>query len=351
MVANVAHVHPFTTIRRERLLPVPGRVLVRKGQQISATDVVAEASLSPQYILLDIPKALGISSKNADKYLQCKVGMQVVAGDILAGPVGFTKRVLRAPKDGKVILASGGQIFLETASVPFELKAGLPGLVMELVDDRGVIIETSGSLVQGVWGNGLIDFGLLSVVASDAKEKLAPHKLTVSMKGAVVLGGMCDDIETLNAAASLPLRGLILASITPDLIPEAKRALFPILVIDGVGNIPMNSVAFKLLASNDKREVNINAEVWNRLSGDRPEVVIPLPASENMPNPKQSVDYAVGQQVKVVRAPYTGKIGKLINIRQGMTTFQSGVSGIAGEVQLEDGDRTLLPLVNLEVLE
>jgi hypothetical protein len=70
--------------------------------------------------------------------------MQVIAGDILAGPVGFAKRVLRAPKDGKVIVASGGQIFIEVKSAPFELKAGLPGIILELVDDRGVVIESTG---------------------------------------------------------------------------------------------------------------------------------------------------------------------------------------------------------------
>ncbi|MBN1535905.1 MAG: hypothetical protein JW908_04160 [Anaerolineales bacterium] len=351
MAANVARIHPFTIIRRERYLPISGKVTVRKGQQVAASDVIAEAYLSPQYVLLDIAKGLGVTSKKADQYLQCKVGMQVVAGDILAGPVGFAKRVLRAPKDGKIIVASGGQIFIEVHSTPFELKAGLPGNVMELVDDRGVIIETTGALVQGVWGNGLVDFGLLSISASNPDEHLSPHKLTVGMKGSVVLAGICNDMEALKSAIDLPLRGLIVGGLHPSIIREAENAPFPILVIDGIGNIPMNPVAFKLLASNEKREVNINAESWDKHTGNRPEVVIPLPAGENMPNPRQTVDFSPGQQVKIVRAPYTGKVGKLMNICTGMTSFSSGVTGIAGEVQLEGGDRAILPLVNLEVLE
>jgi len=351
MAANVAHIHPFTMIRRERILPIPGRVTVRKGQQVSATDVVAEAFLSPQYVLLEISKGLGVPVKKADQYLQCKVGMQVNAGDILAGPVGFAKRVLRAPNDGKIIVASGGQIFIEAKSTPFELKAGLPGNILELVDDRGVVIESTGSLVQGVWGNGLVDFGLLTIAASSADERLAPHKLTVNMKGSVMLGGICDDINVLKSAIDLSLRGLIIGSLHPSLLQEASKAPFPILVIDGIGTIPMNPAAFKLLTSNEKREVNINAEAWNKQTGNRPELVIPLPAGENMPNPRQSVDYMPGQQVKIIRAPYTGKVGRLVDIQSGMTTFPSGVSGMAGEVQLENGDRALLPLVNLEVLE
>ena len=351
MVANVARIHPFTIIQRERILPVPGRVLVKKGQQVSATDVVAETTLFPQCMILDVAKALGVPTKNSDKYIKCKEDMQVAEGDILAGPVGFAKRVLRAPKDGKIILTLDGQIFIEIANAPYEVKAGLPGVVKELMDERGVVIETCGALVQGVWGNGSIDFGLLSVVSSDAKDVLAAHQLTVSLKGAVILAGQCNDLETLNAAASLPVRGMILSSLPPELIPEAQQMPFPIIAIDGVGNIPMNSAAHKLLASNDKREVNINAEPWNHASGDRPEVVIPLPAAENMPNPHPSIDYEAGQLVKIVRAPYTGKVGKLVRIRPGMTTFQSGVNGVAGEIQLEDGVQAIVPLVNLEVLE
>jgi hypothetical protein len=93
-----------------------------------------------------------------------------------------------------------------------------------------------------VWGNGLIDFGLLFVLASTAEERLAAHKLTVTMKGSVVLAGVCDDIEVIKAATELPLRGLILGGLHPSLVQEALKAPFPILVIDGIGNFPMNSV-------------------------------------------------------------------------------------------------------------
>ena len=62
---------------------------------------------------------------------------------------------------------------------------------------------------------------------------------------------------------------------------------FPIMVTEGFGAIPMNSAAFKLLTTNNKREATVNAEHFDRYTGSRPEVIIPLPISSepDEPNP------------------------------------------------------------------
>jgi hypothetical protein len=350
MLAPITHFVPLATVRRERLLPIPGRVVVRKGQKVGASDVIAEGKLAPEHLLMDIERGLGLSESQADHYIQVKVGDQVARGDVLAGPVGLTRRVVRASHNGRVILAGGGQILMEIETPSFELKAGLPGIVIELVGDRGAILELTGALLQGVWGNGRIDSGLLNVLARGRDDELTADRLDVSMRGSVILGSYCGDVEVLKAAAELPLRGLILASLEIDLLPTAARMRYPIILIDGFGRRPMNTSAFKLLTTNERREVALIAEPWDRFTGNRPEIYIPLPASGEPPQPRETEVFAVGQPVRVSREPYAGKIGTLINLQPDNVPLPNGLRAPCAEVRLETGDTAVLPLVNLEVL-
>jgi len=130
--------------------------------------------------------------------------------------------------------------------------------------------------------------------------------------------------------------------------------------------------------------VALNAEAWDRFANRRPEVFIPMgggppptppdkgggesrPATlsvaarlgkggaESPPTPlgkggEEIVEFAVDQRVRVVRAPHKSQIGTIARLLPGMQVFPSGVQGRAAEVRLEDGNKAILPLANLEVL-
>lgn len=350
MLSPITHFLPITTIRRERLLPVQGKVIVRKGQKVSATDIIAEARLTPEHILLEIARGLGLSPNKADAALQFQAGEDISEGDLVAGPVGMGRRVIRSPRSGKVVVAGGGQVLIEVESPPFELKAGIPGLVTELFTDRGAEIETTGALVQGVWGNGSIDFGLLTVLAANPTDVMKADLIDVSHRGAVVLGGYCDNAGVIDMAAEIPLRGLILSSMDSALVPLALKVNVPIVILEGFGQIPMNATAFKLLSTNERREVAVNAEGKDRFSAVRPEIVIPLPASGQLSLPVEMGMFSSGQQVRIVSGPYKAHTGTLVTLRPGLSVLPSGVRALAADVRLESGETTLFPLANLEVL-
>jgi len=350
MLASVVHIQPLVTIRRERLLPIPGKVTVRKGQKVAATDIIAEVDLDPKYTLLDVARGLGVSSDEADRYIQSSLGSKVSSGDVLAGPLGFLKRVVRAPFEGEVVFTGEGVILLKRESQIFGLKAGMPGLVAELIEGRGAIITNTGVLVQGVWGNGQIDAGILVGMAKRSDEVITPDKLDISMRGLVVLAGHCAQSEVLMVAADLPLRGMILASMDSRLATVASKLKMPLIVLEGFGQIGMNSASYKLLTTNERREVTINAEEWDRFTGKRPEVIIPLPAPEDMPLPRETFTYESGQTIRALGSPYWGKIGRINRLLPDETQIPNGLMVRAAEVKLENGSDSIIPLSNLEVI-
>ena len=350
MYAPITHILAGTSFRRERTLPMEGRVLARRGQLVSPVDVVAEAVLNPEHMLLDIARGLDLPAKEADKLLQCKAGDEVGEGDILAGRLGMGRRVVRAPYPGRVMVAGEGQVLLQLDGQPSELKAGYPGLVVDLIGERGVIIETTGALIQGVWGNGRINYGLLSIQALSPNTILTVEQLDVSLRGSVIFGGICIDENVLLAADELPVRGMILASLDSTLVPLALRLNYPIVVIEGFGKLPLNPRAFKLLSSSGQREVALNAEPWNRLAGTRPEIVLTAPAQSIQETPVEGGNLNPGQLVRLTSRPYQGRVGTLAFLHPGVTNLPSGLSAPAADVRLENGEIILIPLANLEIL-
>ena len=350
MQAPVHHVIGLTSIVRERLLPVSGTVNARLQQKVSPNDVVAETRWAREHVLLDVSRLLNVSAEMADRLIKCKVDDNLPANAEVAVGKGMFPRTVRTPRDGRVVAVGGGQVLMEVGEAKVELRAGIPGTVVQIIPNRGVVIQTSGGLVQGVWGNGRIETGLLVNLTETPESVLTVGRLDVSLRGSILLAGMVKDEDTLYAAADLPVRGLILSSIFPSLLPKAREMRYPILVTDGFGTLPMNSAAHKLLSTNAKREVTVNAEVYDRYSGARPEVIIPLPIPTEPPAPQEMETLAPGLTVRMRRPPAMGMVGSIVALKPGLTTLPSGLRAPAAEIKLENGDTVIAPLVNLEVV-
>jgi hypothetical protein len=351
MLAPVTHVLPMTRIRRHRLLPVTGRVLVRKGQTLDPLDVVAETMLEPKHILLDVARGLGLRIAETDQYIERQVGESISEGDVLAGPVGWGKRIVRAPCSGKIILAGRGKILIEEEKEPYQLFAGLPGEVVSLMPGRGAVIESTGALAQGVWGNGKINSGQLRVLIKKVEGILTVDQLDIDLRETVVFAGYSGEEQILQTAAELPLRGLILSSMASSLIPFAEDLSLPVVILEGFGLLPVNSSAFNLLITSDRREITLNAEKMDRYASQRPEVFISLPVNQMVHEPRDGTLFSPGQKVRVIRAPYQSQIGTLVTLKPGLEVLPNGIKATSAEIELENRIKVKLPLANLEVLE
>jgi hypothetical protein len=350
MLAPVLHILPLATIVRERTLPVAGKVNAHVNQRVSPTDVIAEANFAREHVLFDVARTFGVSPSAADKMIKVNTGDRVMQGALVAESGGLFPRSIKAPRAGRVMIVGSGQVLMEVGDTRVELRAGLPGVITQVLPERGVVIRTEGALIQGVWGNGRIDNGLMVNLLQKPDDVLSAERLDVSLRGSVILGGHVRDLETLKAAAELPVRGLILSSLLSSLIVSAYQMRYPILVTEGFGAVPMNTAAYRLLTTNDKREVTVNAEHFDRYYGNRPEVIIPLPVSGEPPEPSTFETFSTGQVVRLRRPPYAGMIGTISDLPPGLSTLPSGLRAPAADVKLENGETVLVPLVNLEVV-
>lgn len=349
MLMNVSHVLPIAKISRLRVLPVPGKVLVRAGQNVDATDVIAEAVLHPEHITLDVARGLGVERSKANRFIQRDIGEDVSSGSVIANRPGLG-RVVRAPSGGKLVAISGGKVLLQVNSKPYQLKATIPGSVHQVEADFGAVIETNGSWVQGIWGNGKLNVGTLETSAEDPSEVLKAENLDPSQRGSIILSGHCNDRKTLEALKKLQMNGLIIGSLPTQLLPIATRMPYPIVITDGFGKLPMNKSAFELLASNVKRHTTLNATILNRIKGEFPEIIIPLESSANAPIPVDLEKLRVGLLVRILKSPYAGAVGTLNRLLTGQYRFPGGLRAEAAEVLFDNEETTIVPLANIEVL-
>jgi len=349
MLAPITHILALTNIRRTRLLDFPGQVLVRTGQKVSASDIIARAQVPSKHMILDIRRGLGIpKASEAESCIVRQQGERLEKGDVIAETNGLFSRIVRAPLDAEIVAIFGGQVLLRTGTTISEVQAGMLGTVVEIVSEFGAVIEVDGGLVQGVWGNGQADSGLLVMETQAPDDELTSQEVDVAMRGAIVVSGHCASADALRAGGDLPLRGLVLSSMSAELIPLASSLKYPILVIEGFGKFPYNQTAFELLKTSEKRDVSINA-VCSQQRGERPELVIPLPATGQ---PAPETDYfAPGQTVRIQGAPYTGKTGTIVWVEEGLYSFLNGLKAPSAEVQIDNDVQVAVPLANLEVIE
>ncbi|MDH3943321.1 MAG: hypothetical protein OEV06_04410, partial [Anaerolineae bacterium] len=88
-LAPVTHFLPLAKIRQNRFLPAPGMVMVRAGQNVSPTDVIAQANLHPNHIVLDVARGLGVAVSKVSDFIDIQVGDEVEKDAVIATRSGL----------------------------------------------------------------------------------------------------------------------------------------------------------------------------------------------------------------------------------------------------------------------
>jgi len=349
-----SHVTLLATLRRERMLPRPGAITVENRQRVEAADVVGRANVAERHYVVEVARALGVAPQQVEAAMLKQDGDPVKSGEPIAarkGPLGLGRRLARAPADGRLVTSGGGKTLLAAFRRPFELRAALPGVVVSILQSKGVVIESIGALLEGVWGNGRDDLAPLQLIGGDPNAQLLAPLVQMEMRGTILAAGSLTDPAAVKRLAEVPLRGLIVGHLAPALLPDVQKFDFPMVVAEGFGAGGFSRPAADLLAANAGRGVWLNARPLDHFYRRRPELIVPLPGPSTPPQPPAEGEaLAVGKRVRVLRGPAAGRIGAVSSLTERPVNLPSGLRARVATVDL-DGVSARVPFANLELLE
>ncbi|MCE5313538.1 MAG: hypothetical protein ABFD49_02040 [Armatimonadota bacterium] len=358
-----------TIINKTRRLPLKGQVMVNVGDKVEAGTIVARTEIPGVIQTIRVAEILGLEPPEALAALSIAQGDKVEAGQVIASTksfFGLFKSECKTAYSGTVELISSatGHVGVRLKSAPVEVDAYVNGTVYEVIPDEGVVVQTYGALVQGIFGVGGEKMGKIVIPASSASDMLTEDMIDESHAGQVLIGGAGITIGAIKKAAKIGASGIVVgAIIDTDLIEYLGHDIgvaitgqedipTTLILTEGFGSIKMAGRTYNLLKSLDGRTVSINGATQIRAGVIRPEVVAPLdeaPKVSEASSKGQILD--IGSTVRIIREPYFGELGAVTKLPPEPVEVESGALVRVLEAELYDGKIVSVPRANVEIIE
>jgi hypothetical protein len=357
-------------VQKQRILPLKGEVIVNVGDQVNPDDVVARTHLPGNVVPLNVANKLGIPPEDMAEIMLKKEGEPISEGEPIALKKAFIKWFssdCKATVTGTLesISSVTGQVLQRGEPIPVEVKAYIKGTIKEVIPNEGVVVETQAAFVQGIFGIGGETSGTLMIVTPDNKTVLSDDLITDEMAGKVVVGGSLVTADALKKAISVGVKGIVVGGFDDkDLrdflgydigvaITGSEDKGITLVVTEGFGKIDMAHNTFDLFKNNEGEKVCINGATQIRAGVIRPEVVVPKETrmSDEAAEKGEIEGLGVGSPIRVIRHPYFGSLGNVINLPSPLHVLESESKARVLEVEFEDGTKAIVPRANVEMIE
>lgn len=357
-------------LRKERILPLKGKVLVKKGDKVKSNDFVAETLLPGKVIPFNLANKLGVDPKFMKDYIKIKEGDILKKGTVLAETKGFFglfRSIVKSPIEGEVesISTLTGQLLLREPKIPVQVKAFIDGVVDEVIEAEGVIIKNKSAYVQGIFGLGGETNGEIKVLADSPEEVLDPKKIDESCKGKIIVCGSIAPLSIIRKAQKVGVAGIITGGLDDQDLKDLlgydigvaitghEEIGLTIVATEGFGTINMAKKTYALMKQFEGHIASIHGFTQIRAGVMRPEIIIPIEFKEEdlkVEEAKMS-ELLIGTTIRVIRQPNFGLIGKVTGLPETLTKVESETMVRILEAELEDGQKVTLPRANVEVIE
>jgi hypothetical protein len=349
---------PMTRIRIERILPAPGEILVRSGEQVGAEQKIARIPARGEIHVVNVARILNLHDPDLSRVMLKKRGDRVEAGETIAarrGVLPFLHKPCRSPVSGRLAAIGHGWVVIEVTSPlssrgngrgpeaeTLDLLAFVAGRVAAITNHRSVTIESVGVHIVGACGVGGEGNGVLQVPVKDPTQVLTADDVGLGFNNSVLIGGAGVSPEALDRAREMKVRGIILGGISASLHYLIPPLSFPIVATEGYGNLPMSPMAFDILKRLEGYEVSISGrmgEVWDLA---RPSIIVPLTGHLEDEGELATGDAPfeparVGDRVRAVRQPLLGQVGEIVALPAEPEPVASGLSLSGAQVAFASG--------------
>jgi len=362
-----------TIVRKQRTLPIPGEVLVKRGELVTANTIIARALMPGPIEIVKVSDTLRVTPSEMVSCLKKNVGDMVKKGELLAERssfFGLFRKECRCPTNGTIeyISYTVGQVHIRGPPVPIDVKAYIPGKVAEVLPKEGAIIETPACFIQGIFGIGGEKHGEISVAVDSPDEVLSEDKILPDHSGKIIVGGSLVTSEALRKASEESVKGIIIGGIDDKTLIDFlgydigvaitghENINTTLIVTEGFGKMTMAERIFDLLKKHNGEQASINGATQIRAGVIRPEIVIPLSKLRAYTKKKlEKIDATskleIGTYVRVIRGPHFGAFGHIIDLPAELQQIQTESKTIVVKVQLEDGMKVVLPRANVEIIK
>ena len=359
-----------TKVRKDRILPLKGDVVVEVKASVTPDDIVARTHLPGNVQMMNVGNILNIDPTDVEALMLKPVGSEFAKGEMIAetnGLFGFFKSNVKAPINCTLesISSITGQVVLRDAPIPVEVDAYIRGVVAEVVPEEGVIIETEAVFIQGIFGIGGESRGELVVVTDSREDELTADMIKPEHAGKVLVGGSFISLAAYKKALSMKAAGVVVGGFNYfDLeeilgytlgvaITGSEDLVTSLVLTEGYGEIRMGSRTFDLLKQHHGKFTSINGATQIRAGVIRPEIVIPL-NPEDIKGDVHAIQINEGIQpgslVRVIRAPHFGRIGTVVSLPPELQKMESETMVRVAEIKIDD-QVMVIPRANLEMVE
>jgi hypothetical protein len=361
----------LTTVRKDRILPLKGDVLVKVGDTVTADQVVARTALPGPVKTLNVVNLLGVDPAMINEFMLKQPGDSFETGEVLAENkpflgLKFLQTRITADFDGTVDNVSPitGQVILRHPPRLVEMLAYVDGKVVEVRPGEGAVVETHGSFVQGIFGVGGETHGELVMAVQSKDEILDAGHIKPEFQNKIVVGGSLLTSEAFQKCKEYGVKGVIVGGFHDDDLKEilgydlgvaitgAEDIGLSLVMTEGFGEIAMADKTFNLLRKREGQSASISGATQIRAGVMRPEVIIPTQGAlgENAGATKQ-VGTDMGDLVRCIREPYFGRIGSVGKLIPELTKVESETMVRVLEVHFPGGETAVVPRANIEMIE